>query len=155
MSTRESMRTVNILCMKWGTKFGPEFVNKLASMVSRHLHRPYRFICLTDNDEGLAEGIEVFPIPDLDVDFDDDPGRKRVQAWKKLLTFKAPLYDIEGACLFLDLDLVIVDDIDCFFESEGEFFIIKDWGENRNWGNSSVYRFEIGSHDDILPRCRP
>jgi hypothetical protein len=25
-----------ILCMKWGKKYGPEYVNRLHSMVSRH-----------------------------------------------------------------------------------------------------------------------
>ena len=27
-----------VLCMKWGTKYGPEYVNRLYGMVRRHLH---------------------------------------------------------------------------------------------------------------------
>ena len=26
-----------VLCMKWGTKYGPEYVNRLYGMVRRHL----------------------------------------------------------------------------------------------------------------------
>ena len=34
----------NIICMKWGTKYGPEYVNRLASMVKRNITIPYRFV---------------------------------------------------------------------------------------------------------------
>ena len=40
-----------------------------------------------------------------------------------------------------------------FFELPGEFLIIHDW--KRPWrvtGNSSVYRFRIGAHADVLQR---
>ena len=46
-----------ILCMKWGKKYGPEYVNRLHSMVSRHLTIPHRFVCLTDDKTGLNAGI--------------------------------------------------------------------------------------------------
>jgi hypothetical protein len=29
----------NVICMKWGTKYGPEYVNRLYAMVRRHLTR--------------------------------------------------------------------------------------------------------------------
>src|ERR1044071_4309563 len=56
-------RVVNIICMKWGTKFGPEYVNRLHSMVSRHLAREHRFICFTDDSSGLDAGIQTLPLP--------------------------------------------------------------------------------------------
>ena len=119
-------------------------------MVQRNLSLPFRFICLTDDYSGLDENIERFPIPDVGVDIDDSEGRKRVQAWKKLTTFAEHLYDFEGTCLFLDLDVVIVDSIDCYFEPEGDFFIIKDWGDERENGNSSIYRFTAGALSEVL-----
>ena len=39
----------NIICMKWGTKYGPEYVNRLASMVRRNTTIPCRFVCMTDD----------------------------------------------------------------------------------------------------------
>lgn len=142
--------SVNILCMKWGDKYDALYVNRLYSMVSRHLSLPFRFICLTDDDRGISDQVECFPIPETNVNTDDAAGRKRVQAWKKLLTFSSPLYDIEGTCLFLDLDIVIIDSIDCFFEPEGDFHIIQDWGKGRTNGNSSVYRFTAGALASVL-----
>lgn len=143
-------KPVNLICMKWGSKYGADYVNRLHSMVSRNLDRAHRFICLTDDGEGLNEKIDVFPIPETAADLNDSEGRKRVQAWKKLTTFASPLYDIEGTCLFLDLDIVILDNIDCFFEPEGDFFIIREWGTTQDIGNSSIYRFTAGIFPEVL-----
>jgi len=37
-------KPVNVICIKWGKKYGPDYVNTLHSMVSRHLSRPFRFV---------------------------------------------------------------------------------------------------------------
>ena len=59
----DTAQTVNVICIKWGTKYGPDYVNKLQSMVQRHLHRPFRFVCMTDDTTGIDPAIEVKPIP--------------------------------------------------------------------------------------------
>ncbi|MFI3301418.1 MAG: hypothetical protein R3Y28_08390 [Candidatus Gastranaerophilales bacterium] len=136
----------NIICMKWGDKFGAEYVNKLYNMVQNNLTIPHRFICFTDNSEGLHEGIEVRDLPGMDLD-EKLPER----GWRKLTVFQEQLADLKGQALFLDLDVVITDNIDKFFEVEGEFVIIKDWDfENDIIGNSSVFRFDIGKYPDVL-----
>jgi hypothetical protein len=140
-----SARVVNVICMKWGTKFGPEYVNRLHSMVSRHLKRAHQFVCFTDDGNGLREGIRALPLPTMFL----PPGKER--GWRKLSTFTSPLADLKGPILFLDVDLVIIDSIDCLFDHPGKFCIIKDWA--RPWritGNSSVYRFEANAHPDIF-----
>ena len=48
--------------------------------------------------------------------------------------------------LFLDLDLIIIDNIDCFFNYNENFSIIENWTQlGKGIGNSSVYCFEIGT----------
>lgn len=136
--------------MKWGDKYDATYVNRLYSMVSRNLSLPFRFICLTDNSDGFSQGIESFEIPEVPVDMNEDPEKRKVQAWKKLLTFVDPLYDVTGTCLFLDLDIVIIDSIDCFFEPDGDFHIIQDWAGLRDTGNSSVYRFTAGALSSVI-----
>ena len=49
--------------MKWGTKFGPEYVNRLYKMVEKNLTIPHRFVCFTDNTDGLIDGIETRELP--------------------------------------------------------------------------------------------
>lgn len=139
-----------IFCMKWGTLYGPEYVNRLHAMVSRNLSFPFKMVCFTDNEQGIIPEVECFPIPEMEL-----PGGLPERMWKKLSTLKEDLYGLQGTALFLDLDIVIVDSIDPFFEMEGEFLIIKDYKKQwRITGNSSVYRFEIGKHgyvfDDFL-----
>ncbi len=139
-----------ILCMKWGTKYGPDYVNRLYGMVRRHLRGEFRFVCLTDRSEGVRTEVQCLPIPDLAL-----PDGLPERGWKKLTTFAADLYGLKGTALFLDLDVVIVDDITPFFEHPGDFLIIHDW--KRPWritGNSSVYRFELGTHPEVLERFR-
>ena len=135
-----------IFCMKWGTLYGAEYVNRLYAMVKRNLNLEFKMVCFTDDEKGIIDEVECYPIPGIDV-----PGNLPERMWKKLTTLKGDLYGLKGTALFLDLDVVIVDNIDCFFEADGEFRIIKDY--NKQWritGNSSVYRFEIGEHSYVF-----
>ena len=141
-----SSRTV--LCMKWGSKYGPEYVNRLYAMVHRHLRGEFDFVCLTDQSDGIRAEVRCLPIPDLAL-----PEGIPERGWKKLTTFDAALHQrhgLQGTALFLDIDIVIVDDLTPFFDLPGQFRIVHDW--KRPWritGNSSVYRFEIGAHADV------
>jgi hypothetical protein len=139
-----------VLCMKWGTKYGPEYVNRLYAMVRRHLRGEFQFVCLTDRSVGVRDEVQCLPIPPLAL-----PEGIPERGWTKLTTFSADLHGLKGTALFLDLDVVIVADITPFFEQPGRFLIIHDW--KRPWrvtGNSSVYRFEIGAHPEVLERFR-
>ena len=77
-----------VLCMRWGALYPPGYVNVLYSGVKRHLDPPFRFVCLTNETEGLDPGIETFPIPDLGfADYHWKSG-----AWPKLSVFLEDLY---------------------------------------------------------------
>jgi hypothetical protein len=152
---------VNVICMKWGKLYGPEYVNFLCAGVGRHLKRPFRFVCFTDDATGLSADVQVLPLPELGL-----PKGQGDLRWRKLAVFREQLHDLRGTTLFLDLDLVIVDGLDAFFEHPGRFLIIRDDDLFRHKplrklnpqrdrflhsvGNSSVFRFEIGQHTYIL-----
>ena len=143
----------HILCMKWGRKYGPEYVNRLYGMARRHLQGDFRFICLTDDANGIRPEVQCLPIPPLAL----PPGIPE-RGWTKLTTFSRSLcdeYGLRGTALFLDIAVVIVGSLDEFFTQPGEFLIIHDY--KRPWritGNSSVYRFELGAHPDVLEHFR-
>ena len=145
----------HVLCMKWGTKYGPEYVNRLYAMVRRQLKGEFNFVCLTDDTRGIRSEVQCRPIPALDLEI--APG-KVDRAWKKLTTFECDLHGLRGTALFVDLDVVIVGGLDVFFTQPGEFLIIHDyarpWRRERITGNSSVYRFELGAHADVLAHFR-
>ncbi|WP_323841510.1 MULTISPECIES: glycosyltransferase [unclassified Moraxella] len=144
--TDNSPDTNYIICMKWGTKYGAEYVNRLYNMVQRNMTLPFTFVCLTDDALGIRKEVVCYPIPELNL-----PSNIPERGWKKLTTFKLKLYDLKGTALFLDIDIVIVDNIDCFFthqaQHEDSVMIIRDWKKPwRMVGNSSVYRFKVGYH---------
>ena len=109
----------NVVCIKWGSKYSAEYVNKLHSMVERNLSLPHRFICLTDDSTGLSSEIETKSLL-----------RKELKwSYTKFELFEKKLQDIIGQILFLDLDVVINNSIDdlFLFEPDAEFVGIKDW----------------------------
>ena len=126
----------NVVCMKWGTKFSAEYVNILASRVKKN----------TDDASGLSPLVEPLSLPEMS-GLEGRPER----GWRKLTLFQEKLADLRGTALFLDLDVVIVESLDPFFEAPGDFRIIEDWNlKGTNVGNSSVFRFKIGSRPDVL-----
>ncbi len=149
--------TVNIVCMKWGTLYGAHYVNKLLHSVRRNLRKDFRFVCFTDDSQGIEPEAECHPIPE--VRFSDAETDRR---WLKLGVFRSDIADLSGPCLFLDLDVVIVGPIDELFEYEPRAFCIShDWWmphkhliaqlTNRpKIGNTSVFRFEAGSMEFAL-----
>ena len=144
MPHESSSGPVNIVTLKWGTRYGAEYVNRLFAAVSRNLSRPFRFICFTDDKAGLTDKITIFPIPEVDL-----PPRWINTGWRKLCLFQKGL-PINGSSLFLDLDIVVTGSLDDFFSfTPDKIPIIRDpvtlarklFPKGPPVGNSSVFRF--------------
>jgi hypothetical protein len=147
---------VNVLCLKWGTRYPAYYVNILYHGVKKHLHRPFRFVCVTDNASELVAGIETVPFP-------ANPGMSMSwpNVFMKLLVTADGFANLKGPTLFLDIDIAITGDIDCFFDYKpGKNCIIHNWVEWRKTifrkapavGNSSAFRFEAGQSQYICDR---
>lgn len=97
-----------VICMKWGTLYGPDYVNVLYSACREYITGDFRFVCLTDDTTGIREDVDTFPIPDMGLsDFDWKKG-----GWPKLSVFAKDLYGLAGRALFVDLDTVLCGPID-------------------------------------------
>lgn len=147
------METVNVLCMKWGEKYDVGYVNRLYRMVKRNITLPFRFVCVTEIADGLDADVDVMPLPD----FNEAPPKalKKCLAWRKLGIFDSDSYDIRGKVLFLDLDVVIVDNIDCFFTFSEKLAMPENWSQpGRTIGQASVICYEMGQHVELLERWR-
>lgn len=150
MSESGAAHQRHVICMKWGSKYGPEYVNRLYAMVHRHLSGPFNFVCLTDDADGIRGEVQCLPIPPLDL-----PKGIPERGWNKLATFTKDLHGLRGTALFLDVDVVVTGSLNAFFVQPGKFLIIHD--HKRPWritGNSSVYRYELGAHPDVLSNFR-
>lgn len=136
-----------IICMKWGTRYGPEYVNRLYAGVKRHTQTPVRFVCFTDDSSGLHQGIEVKPLPPIRI-----PDRvASFKPWPKLSVWQFPLSDLTGDVLFLDIDLIITGPLDDLFTYyPGEYCAIENWTQiGQGIGNTSVFRFPVGKYQSI------
>jgi len=87
---------INVICVKWGDKYGPEWVYRLRAMVDRHLSLEHRFICMTDQP---IEDIDCIPCVD-----------GLPTWWSKVGLFQPGLFS--GLNLYLDLDVVITGPMD-------------------------------------------
>lgn len=151
----EAQEPVNIVSLKWGDRYGPEFANRLYNGVAKNLNRPFRFICFTDQADGLHPNIEPHPLPPIVL-----PESHQRTTWLKLGLFMDGLADMQGDCMFLDLDLLITGNIDCFFEyMPGKRCIIHNWNlrhhifrKRPDVGNSSVFRWRANTTQFIVDK---
>ncbi len=142
-----------VLCIKWGTKYGADDVNRLQRMVARHITPPFQLVCFTDDAAGIDPAVRTLPLPELGC---PEPQRTRGK-WRKLALWGPSLADLQGTALFVDLDSVIVGSLDPYFSHGDPEAVILE----RNWsrplsglGQTSVFRFPIGSHPEILEQFR-
>jgi len=135
------MQNKTIVCIKYGTKYSSEYVNKLYYMSQRYCNYDYEFVCITDNKEGLDSNISAMSLNT----HDDIHGW-----WYKTFLFN-PEYDLKGSILFIDLDVVIINDLNKFFDHVPDNFCISRGfsKNNKNGMNSSCFRFNAGTHKFI------
>lgn len=112
-----------VVCVKVGTKYGPEYVNRLAAMVARHMTIPHDFLCLTDNADGLQCDAA-------------DIGTTLEGWWAKLILFKPHDRLRDRRVLFMDLDTVIVGNIDFLLEPDEPFVILRDFYRPQEMGSA-------------------
>lgn len=130
---------LQIVCVKAGTKYGPEYVNKLEDMVRRNLPGgfPGKFVCFTDDPAGLSDGIEILELPN------------NLTGWfNKLYLFKAGLFPHNDRILYFDLDTLITGPLDEIVKYDGEFAILRDFYRPKGL-QSSVIAWEANTHRNI------
>ena len=124
-----------------GQKFAAEYVNKLYGMVSRNITPPFRFVCFTDDTDGIRPEVECQPLPIIDYTIPVGTSGQ----WENH-AFGASSWVIWRQCLFMDLDLVIVDNIDGFLtiyqnksSDDSQYY-----QSTEKLGQTSLFRFRVG-----------
>lgn len=147
------MTAKQVVCVKWGTMYGAEYVNRLYGMVSRHLMPPFRLVCLTDDRQGIRPEVECFDLPELGV-----PHPQRTMGkWRKQILWGRTVPGLDGVALFIDLDSVIVGSIDDYFSigSPNDVYVARNWARPlEKLGQTSVFRFPVGGNAHILDGFR-
>lgn len=100
---------ISIYTVKWGYKYGPEYVNKILEQCKEHITHDFDFYCLTEHPDGLAADINIIPFPE---------NNYYEKWWNKLYLFDRKVVEQKGEKLFFDLDVVIQKNIDPIVEFE-------------------------------------
>lgn len=131
------------LSIRWGTKYGPDYVNRLYGMVARHTTPPFDFWCITDDAAGLRPGIRALPLPELGCEMP----KNTFGIWGKSRLWRPDLGGPTGPVLFLDLDVVITGSMDGFFEvgSPDDVILARNPSTPlERLGQTSIFRFPVG-----------
>jgi len=140
-----------ILCVKWGDKYGREYVEKLKQQCEENCSVPFNFYCLTDKKE---EPYDIL-LPTTWDKYEGLHSRYRnvqapsnMWAYRKLYMFQldkvvggggwnvseTDFKSIAGdKFLYLDLDVIIHQDLKYFFElSMARPWIVRGWWNDTN-----------------------
>ena len=137
---------INFACVFYGDKYTFSYVINLYNMVERNLTSPYRFICFTDNT--VIHKQKQFKGKDIEF---RQFKRHDFNGWFNKLQLFSPDSNLEGNTLYMDLDVVIMQNIECFgYMGESKNFIgMNDFNPTSGLFNSSIMRFNNKYHNVI------
>ena len=135
--------------MKWGSRYGHEYVNRLYKSIKKHTTRPTKLYCFTDDTSNIDKNIICKPLPKISL-----PKTIAYTPWRKMSLWQYPLYDLKGDVLFLDLDLIITGNLDRFFDFKPNCYcVIENWTQvGQNIGNTSCFRFPVGKYYSVFEK---
>ena len=129
---------IQVLTVKWGDKFDSSYVNRIYDMVKANTSFDITMRCYTDDCLGIRDEVEIIPIPE---------DNKLEVWWNKLSLFNPDVIKDDDLCLYLDLDVVIQNNIDKLIESNrpGKVKIYR----SQKHLNSSVMLWTPGDGQEI------
>lgn len=134
----------NLICVHSGTAYGSEYVLNLWQGARRNSYKGFDFYVFTDNVKQHPQdlGWNFIKLPDWSHNNGFKPW------WYKLEIFNCQ-HQLEGKNLYIDLDVVVVNNIDCFWEYSDEFCICQDFNRafsnNIGGSNSSIMGWKNSS----------
>ena len=134
----------NVVCLYWGNKYKVEYVKILYNMVQRHLTIPHKFICFSDH-------VKPQKILKGDIEFRKFRFHDYDGWWNKMQLFSEEA-DLKGPCLYMDLDVVILDNINelATFGDDMTFGVINDFNILTKEYNSSIMKFNNEVATDLV-----
>lgn len=125
---------INILTLKVGSKYGPEYVNRLYRGIARNTSVPFRFFCYTEDGRDLIPEVAIIRLR---------PDSRVVRQWYKL-DFHCPRrvgLPLGAKCLILDLDQIVLGNLDEVLNwpiRDDEAGLVRRW-----WSGTSAVQCEL------------
>ena len=115
---------IHCICIKFGTKYSSDYVNKLFRGIKRNTSKEFIFTCFTDNRDGIQPEIQCEELP-----------LKRNDWFAKIGLYNKELYNENDQIFYFDLDTVITGNLDEIFEYSGNFIILRDFYRRTGYGS--------------------
>ena len=138
-----------VVCVKYGTKYGADYVNKLHAGIKRHLSLEHTFACFTEDATDLHKDIKVLPL--------NDKNQEWSGWWSKVNIFDGNNYsDLmtkeRMLVLYIDLDMIISGNIDDLVHNfAGKFATLTTndifCEQTQDGYNSSVMLFNVQDNE--------
>lgn len=137
--------------------YGPETVNTLRRMVARHYPQPHRFVCVTDDADGIDAGIDIVPLWSDHAGIPSPHGGKNPSCYRRLRAFSPEIAGVFGSrFVSLDLDAVVVGDLAPLWDRPDDFVI---WGDTNpqpgSHYNGSMLLMSAGARRQVWDRFDP
>ena len=146
---------LTVCCWKWDVglhpkkrmRFGADHVNRLVSMLRRHLHMDYQIVCITDDAVGIDSSVRIVPLWQDHLLLGG--------CFVRLKMFAPEMKTLLGDRLCsIDLDTVILEDITPILDCKDEF---KIWGETnrRTPYCGSLWVMDAGARAQVWKKFDP
>ena len=140
---------MRFVCIKWGEKYSAKYVNSLYRAIYDNF-RGYEFIltCFTDEPEDIIPDVQCVPIPDDGVLHPKYWYGKENFCWdrtKFLLGNAHNWLNWDGPFCYFDLDVVILDNIDHFYEMAFKPHILKSYWQPEHVAKERLFQLQRGT----------
>lgn len=118
-------------------------------MVERHYPEPHRFICITDDQEGLGDMVEAVPLWDDYARVPNPTGGGRPSCYRRLKLFDPAIRHVVGErFVMLDLDTVVTGDLRPLFDRPEDVVMWKS--PTGEWPyNGAMFMMNSGARPEV------
>lgn len=147
---------LTVLTFLWGSKYAPEYVDRLAAGVRHHLSLAYRFVCAVDRPRVFRmAGIHQTAIRDLPLTRTETNGclaRLRLfdPKWQSELGIPPG-----SRVLVLDVDAIITGRLEPLIDRPEPFVILQGVNYHKGRFNGSVWLTTGGHRPDVWSELQP
>jgi len=137
------------------SKFSAETVNVLKRMVDRHYTLPHRFICVTDDANGINPSVEIVPDWKDFTQIQNPSGSKNPSCYRRLRMFHPDIAQTFGPrFVSMDLDMVITGNLELLLNRADDFVIFADTNP-RTFYNGSFVLMTAGARPQVWDTFNP
>ena len=150
-STESQSLSLTCLCFKWLDptfrhyhiyQYSADYVNRLRSMLERHLTIPHRLVCVTDDPIGIDPRVEIVRMPSWVLSLP--------RYYRKLYAFHSDGAELFGPrVLMIDLDVVIVGDMGPVVERSEPFIAWSTPPNAKARFNTSLVLMDTGKYPEV------